>query len=114
MVIYSVWRPDGGYDYYEDRREVAALGNDLPIPDLKIAGVVGVPSIEAGRPVPPGARHVGTGPLARGLIAPTNMSRLGFAIGSGERADARLVWFALGALTIGAAWAWSHYRRRRS
>lgn len=113
MVVYSVWRPDGGYDYYETPSEIAALGNDLPVPNLKSAGPIGVPSVEAGRPVPAGARHVGSGREVQGLVAPTDMSRLGFAVGNGAGSDPRALWFALGAITISVAWAVHAYVRRR-
>lgn len=68
-MIYSKWRPDiGGYDYFAvaERR---GLGDDLPTPDLR-PGKLGVASTSAGRPMPAGARRIGSGPIARGVIAP--------------------------------------------
>jgi len=38
---------------------------------LSTVGPIGVPSVQAGRPLPSGAQMVGNGPLARGLIVPT-------------------------------------------
>lgn len=114
MVVYSVWRPDGGYDYYEAAHQVAAIGNDLPTPELIAQGPIGVPSVEAGRPLPSGAHHVGTGRIARGLVSPTDMSRLGMAVGAGGSTDLRGVWFLIGAASVGALWlATSIWRRRR-
>jgi hypothetical protein len=75
-TIYSVWRPDqGGFDYYE-APEAYNINDDLPTPDLVEASKIGVPSIEAGRPVPPGAVKAGSGAVARGLIAPVDASRI--------------------------------------
>jgi len=70
-MIYSRWRPaKGGYDYFEASGEIP-LGNDLPIPKLSGGTAIGVPSINVGRDMPAGARFIGTGPLARGMVAPT-------------------------------------------
>jgi hypothetical protein len=113
MVTYSQWRPDGGYDYYESEAEVAILGNDLPTPQLEAASAIGVPSIEAGRRVPAGARHVGSGERAVGIVAPADMSRLGLAVGAGEAQDDPRIWFVAGALTVAAAWLIVAAVRRR-
>lgn len=76
-MIYSRWRPDSGrYDYYQ-APERRGLGDDLPTPRLPIGTAIGVPSTEAGRAVPLGAKLVGSGALAKGSIAP--MSRAGLA-----------------------------------
>jgi len=75
-VIYSRWRPEGdGYDYF-DVDEVVNINDDLPTPDLREAGRLGVPSIEAGRPIPAGASWVGNGDDAIGLVAPVDSRRL--------------------------------------
>ena len=83
-MIYSQWRPDGGYDYFQtpERRN---LGDDLPQPQLPVsAGGIGVPAQECGRALPSGARPAGRGDLPQGLIVPapggvTGMSGTGFA-----------------------------------
>ena len=70
-MIYSRWRPDGGYDYFEtpERRNI---GDDLPTPQLPgSAGGIGVPAQECGRAMPSGARQVGRGHIPQGLIAPS-------------------------------------------
>jgi hypothetical protein len=78
-VIYSRWRPDGGYDYYQSA-ERRGLGDDLPIPHLASIGGIGVPSTDAGRHMPSGTRYVGSGPVARGSIAP--LDRRGLSLGA--------------------------------
>lgn len=77
-MIYSRWRPDtGGYDYFESS-ERYGIGDDLPTPSLK-EGKIGVASTSAGRPIPSGARYVGSGELARGVIAPMETRGLSMA-----------------------------------
>lgn len=78
-MIYSKWRPDrGGYDYFQ-AAERRGLGDDLPTPRLRPVGPIGVPSTSAGRPMPSGVRRVGSGPIARGVIAPLDRRGLAFA-----------------------------------
>ncbi len=75
-MVYSEWLPDrGGYRYLEvaERR---GLGDDLPIPKLKQRSPIGVPSTEAGRPLPLGAKIVGYGPIAKGSVVPLDRSGL--------------------------------------
>lgn len=68
-MLYSRFLQDRGeYAYYEDSSSLL-VNQDLPIPRLpSMAGVVGVPARESGRPLPGGARLVGYGPRARGLV----------------------------------------------
>jgi hypothetical protein len=75
-LIYSRWRPDrGGYDYFAAPGS-QNINDDLPQPDLSPATKIGVPSIEAGRPVPSGAVRAGSGDEPRGMIAPVDSSRI--------------------------------------
>jgi len=74
-MIYSRFRGDGGYDYYETA-ERRGLGDDLPTPRLPSVSPIGVPSTEAGRLIPSGAKYVGRGEFARGLVAPLDRSGL--------------------------------------
>jgi len=75
-TIYSRWRPDsGGYDYFVAPGSVN-INDDLPTPELDPATKIGVPSIEAGRPVPSGARAAGSGDEAIGLVAPVDERRI--------------------------------------
>ena len=86
-MIYSRWRPgSGGYDYFATSEQYG-LGDDLPVPPLGIGSQVGVASTSVGRPIPRGARRAGSGPLARGVIAPLDtrglsLSGLNVSVGS--------------------------------
>ena len=69
-MIFSVWKPDGGYDYYETRQR-HGIGDDLP--DVQMPGEIngiGVPSQDVGRRLPPGARKIGHGAEPKGVMAP--------------------------------------------
>lgn len=87
-MIYSRWRPEtGGYDYYEAGPGVP-LGNDLPKPSLGIGSAIGVSSVDIGRKMPLGARPVGSGKEARGMVTPvsgtSSLGALALSIGFGE------------------------------
>lgn len=105
-MIYSKWRPDrGGYDYFEVPQERRGLGDDLPTPVLH-AGKLGVASTSAGRPIPSGARRVGSGAIAKGVVAPLDrsglsMAGISFSLGS------------LGTLVVGALLGYWYARRKR-
>jgi hypothetical protein len=76
-VIFSRWRPDtGGYDYFDSPSTRYGLGDDLPVPRLPQVSELGAASTDIGRPMPADARLVGSGPIARGMIAPMNKSGL--------------------------------------
>lgn len=81
-MIYSCFNENLGlYEYFEDARG-HALNGDLPTPTHlggKVAGKIGVPAREAGRPLPSSAKRVGKGFEARGMIVsclPTAMMSL--------------------------------------
>jgi len=75
-MIYSRWRPDtGGYDYFETR-ERFALADDLPTPSMFRSSDIGVSSLACGRKIPSVARPVGSGPSAKGVIAPVSRAGL--------------------------------------
>jgi len=101
-MIYSSWVPDrGGYRYYE-ATERLGLSDDLPIPRLKQSSPIGVASTSIGRPLPPGSKLIGEGPLARGSIVP--LDRTGLS-GITEAAGDLKMW-ALGVVSlIAGAWA---------
>lgn len=81
-MIYSKWKPSvGGYDYFDVPSMQFGLGDDLPTPKHVSETKLGIPSTEAGRAIPSGARRVGSGPLAKGLIAP--LDRTGLLSGVG-------------------------------
>jgi hypothetical protein len=76
-MIFSRWRPDtGGYDYFDSPSTRFGLGDDLPVPRLSNTTELGVASTDVGRPLPADAVHVGSGPIARGMIAPMSTSGL--------------------------------------
>lgn len=69
-MIFSVWQPDGGYEYFESNQR-HGIGDDLPdvqFPDP--TSNLGVPAQDVGRPLPADARFVGKGPTPHGVIAP--------------------------------------------
>jgi hypothetical protein len=77
-MIYSKWKPSkGGYDYFKANDKDVPLGDDLPTPVLPAGTAIGVASTEAGRAIPSGAKHVGSGEQAIGLISPIEKSVLG-------------------------------------
>lgn len=103
MLVYSQWRPDGGYDYYEATSQVAPLGDDLGVPKLEVINGIGAPSVEAGRTIPRGARHVGTGELPLGVVAPMERGRIG-AVSSFIGDMPPWLAFMAGAAAIGFVW----------
>lgn len=65
----------GHYDVFEDQR-THAMNADLPTPKLTaMAGGIGVPSVDAGRDLPPGAKRVGTSWNAVGMVVRDEVSR---------------------------------------
>jgi hypothetical protein len=69
-MIFSVWQPDGGYEYFESNQR-HGIGDDLPDPVMPApTNKIGVPAQDIGRPVPTGANFVGKGATPRGVIAP--------------------------------------------
>lgn len=105
-MIYSCFNQAAGlYDYFEDAEGMPVNG-DLPIPSLpSIAGKVGVPAIQAGRPLPHAARHVGRGFTARGILV--NCERRG-ALGD-EKSDAAWppLWKWAVALSLAGVVVWA-------
>lgn len=75
-MIFSAWKPDGGYDYYEaDVRH--GIGDDLPDVDLPPAvRSFGVPAQDAGRRLPPGSRFVGSGVRPKGVLVPMDRGQV--------------------------------------
>ena len=101
MLTYSQWQPDGGYDYYETQ-QTAPLGDDLSTPRLGVVNGLGVPSTEAGRPIPAGAVYVGEGDVPVGVVAPMDTSRLGAVSFLSEVSP--WVAFMSGAAVVGVIW----------
>jgi len=94
-LIYSRFRGDGGYDYFETP-ERRGLGDDLPTPKLPVASALGVPSTEAGRPMPSSAKLIGKGKFAKGVIAP--LDRAGLTLSGLSDSLPSVVWLGLAAL----------------
>lgn len=73
-MIFSRWQPTtGGYDYYDSPSTRFGLGDDLPVPRFQTMNVLGLKigcSTDIGRPVPADAVKMGSGTLARGMVAP--------------------------------------------
>jgi hypothetical protein len=68
-VIYSVHNPvSGAFDYFEGG-PATPINDDLPTPQFKGAGRIGVAASSAARPLPPGSRKVGSGALPVGCIS---------------------------------------------
>ena len=76
-MIYSRWRPEGGYDYFETPERLP-IGDDPPAIGIPSpAGGIGTPAQECGYPVPRGARPAGSGTIPRGLIMTTYTGAIG-------------------------------------
>ena len=82
-MIYSCFDPDTGlYRYFEDAR-THPINGDLPVPKFgRDTGRVGVPSMNAARPLPSSAKPIGKGWHARGVVVQCKSSGLGVLEGS--------------------------------
>lgn len=110
-MIYSCFQPPTGlYAYFEVPGEIP-LNADLPIPKLPPpVGGIGVPSIEAGRPLPAGAKFVGSGWHAKGMIARCDR---GAPLGALPPAQTMLGVLLVGGLAAGAICWFSKRAQRR-
>jgi len=115
-MFYSCFNPQIGlYDYFEDS-STRPINGDLPIPKLPAStGRIGVPSIEAGRPLPSAAKRVGRGWHARGMIVKCNRG-LGGLASSDSGVGTGTALLIAGALTIlliaGGGWIGEWGRKR--
>ncbi len=79
-MIFSRWQPTtGGYDYYDSQSTRFGLGDDLPVPRFQTMKALGLSigcSTDIGRSLPAGATKVGSGPLARGMVAPMDLASI--------------------------------------
>lgn len=69
-MIYSCFdQHSGRYNYFRDAKQIPING-DLPVPNFLKgrATKLGVPALEAGRPLPSNAQPFGSGLAARGMI----------------------------------------------
>lgn len=101
VMLYSCFNPEVGlYDYFEDDAQ-RAINADLPVPKLPpIAGKVGVPAIDAGRPLPSGAKPAGKGWHAKGVVVQCGR---GSRVVNGGLGDFMISDTARTALVIGGA-----------
>lgn len=111
-MIYSRWRPDtGGYDYFETP-ERFALADDLPTPSLFKGSDIGVSSLACGRKIPNGAIAVGSGPTAKGVIAPVSRAGLSGAVAGVFGSGSMWLWAVAGA-AVGSVAAFVWRKRAR-
>lgn len=113
-MIYSCFDPKAGlYTYYEGP-DVYPLNADLPVPSLppEIAGI-GVPSIDAARPLPSGVKPVGKGWHARGMVVSCGRTPLGETPSFGGVAGWR-IGVALGLVALVTFYSMRGPKRRRS
>ena len=102
-MIYSRWRPDtGGYDYFESPGTRFGLGDDLPVPRLTRVSERGACSTDVGRAIPSDARPIGSGPIARGMVAP--MGRVQGGVLGAIDFTSGVAQVVIGAVAIGAIW----------
>lgn len=111
-MIYSVFVPAEGLYHYYESPQALEFNADLPVPGLPSdSGKVGVPSIDAARPLPAGTRMVGKGWKARGMVAttrPASLTGIGSFFGPGDPPYGALALSALAGALIGS-WSASHY-----
>lgn len=104
-MIYSCFdQKSGQYRYFQDSLQIPVNG-DLPVPNYlkNRATKLGVPALEAGRPLPRDAKMVGRGIAARGMIVSCGLPPTGFGdLTSGDAKSALLLAAALG--TAGFLW----------
>ena len=101
-MIYSRWRPEGGYDYFETPERLP-IGDDPPAIGIPSpAGGIGTPAQECGYQLPPGARPAGSGAMPRGLIVATYTGSVGDLSGTWTIQDPGSPYlYLLGGLVVG-------------
>lgn len=69
-MTYSIWRPTKGvYDYYEVPSTMGDFENPATAHLARGGTPLGTTPIDAAHVLPPGARRVGSGARAKGMIA---------------------------------------------
>lgn len=106
-MIYSCFQQDRGlYRYFEDDKAYP-INADLPVPKLpRDEGRIGVPSLDAARPMPSGAKPIGEGWHARGMVVQCGGASLG-ALDDDKRG-----WVRAGMVAVGAATGVAYERSR--
>jgi len=112
-MIYSEPLSNGRYGYWDVPLHGIAAGNDLPVPSLSPASSLGVPSVEAGRAVPAGAgaKFIGQGDQALGVVAPMQRDQLGMN-GGFSLSNGTVLFLGGVALGLGVMWAFGRGGRR--
>jgi hypothetical protein len=105
-MIFSRWQPTtGGYDYYDSPSTRFGLGDDLPVPKFQTMQALGLTigcSTDIGRALPADATKVGSGPLARGMVAPMDLTSIkGLGAIDFTSATAKVVLCVVVALGVG-------------
>lgn len=99
-MIYSCFDDARGvYRYFQDG-DNRPINADLPVPSFRSRTKIGVPAIEAGRPLPSAAQPIGEGWHARGMVVRCG-SASSFS-GLGAMPSSQVMW-PLGAAGVGAA-----------
>lgn len=108
-MLYSCFNEQVGlYRYFADDKH-HAINADQPVPKLPATtGRVGVPSIDAARPFPSGAKPIGQGWHARGLVVQCPGRGMGqVQLSDGQKNFLRLS-MVLAAGVIAAMWVTRH------
>lgn len=100
---YSCFNQASGlYHVFEDGLQVPING-DLPVPALGAdVNGIGVPSIEAGRPLPSGAKPIGTSWHPIGVIVGCRGAGLGSDVGGAAAIDFKKMTLYGAAVAVGA------------
>jgi len=108
-VRYSCFDPATGlYDYFQDGRTIP-INADLPVPRLPAPTQIGVASIEAGRPLPNDAQHMGRGWSAQGMIVQCGRGPRGGALGALDFPGVPM-WALITGIAVGAGVMYDLYR----
>lgn len=114
-MIFSQWRPEGGFDYYESDI-THPIGDDLPEVAMPApSGGIGVPAQDVGYPLPNGAVFVGTGDQPKGIMTPMLRSKQSKGLSGAKTLTSQetlVVLFIIGVLGA-AAWASRHEKGYR-
>lgn len=111
-MIYSCFQEGAGvYRYFRDDTE-RAVNSDLPVPSYSSDTKIGAPSRDAARPFPSGAKPIGKGWHARGIIVKCPSSGLG-ALGDLVGGDTGRSVALLAAGLLAGAVVYGYMRKKR-
>lgn len=116
MMVFSCFDAGTGlYDYYQSEKTTFPINADLPMPSLPAhTNDIGVPAIEASRPLPSDAKKIGSGWHARGIVSSCkrgSLSGLG-SLGIFDGQPTWYLWATAGAVGLGAYGVYVLLRRR--